>query len=152
MIALFGLCSPQDIPRFGIDRTIRLVPADAQRIYESDQPFKLSFSFDHDRFLSTWITVNDGAGNYLHYIEFEFVYSGDHIQQLKWSVAYQVPDRKGVKPEHIFLRYRWVPFVETDAALGLDTLFLVASLTAWGVILMVLFRMDKVKRSDAKEN
>lgn len=131
-------------PRFAMDRTVRLSPGDPAKVYDPQEPFKMSFSFDHDRFLTPWVTVNDGRGVYLRYLTFEFEYAGDHIRSMRWTSEYQPPSRRGQRPENVIVRYHWKEYVERDTAFGFDVLMGVACLAAWSSAVLVLSRSNQV--------
>lgn len=138
-------------PRFAMDRTVRMHAGDTAKTYDSREPFKFSFSFDHDRFLTPWVTVNDGRGEYLAYLTFDFEYAGDHVRGMRWSAEYQPPSRRGQRPEHVVVRYRWTEFVERDTAFGFDVLLLAACAAAWASAVLVLTGADPVRRASLKE-
>lgn len=53
--------------------------------------FFRAFSVDGGRFITPWITVADGHGTYLQFIEFIFTYSGDEIIEMKWKTDCMTP-------------------------------------------------------------
>ncbi len=138
----------RDAPRFGVDRTVQLNPTNTAQVYDTNEEFKIEFAFDHDRLLTSWITFFDGRGNYLNYIEFDFVFSGDHIRSVRWVTDYHEDGRE--KPDKVFLRYHWHEFVETDAASGLDFLMIVGTVLAWASAVLAVFGLDRFKKAAAK--
>ena len=43
------------------------------------------FSFSDDKFLTSWITVNDGEGTILSSIDITFIHTNTHVEQIKWK-------------------------------------------------------------------
>jgi len=134
----------QDTPRFGISRTIKLNPLQNVLDFTSTEEFKLAFSIADDRFLTPWLTVMDGTGNYLNVIEFTFIYSGNYLKQVKWNLEYH-PENVPNRPDHIYLRYTWEEQVETDSHAGLTFLVIFCTLLGWGSALLVLLKKDRAK-------
>ncbi len=96
-------------PKFGFDKTVKLPALDPDE-YSSDQPYKMyvgeniywewsplslllflllfhhsAFSAADGQYITPWITVSDGFGTYLQFVEFTFVYSGNDIIEMKWK-------------------------------------------------------------------
>ena len=108
-------------PRFAHDSVVTLTPSFRAKGYNTDSPFKLSFSFSNSRFMIPWVTVSDGSGHFLHIIEFTFIFAGNDI--VKVTTATQYHEVKGVKPEHIYLVYRWQEHRAQNSHLALNSLF-----------------------------
>jgi hypothetical protein len=146
----WGEMLARESPHFGVDRTVKVSPVSTAKIYDSTEELKISFSFDHDRFLTPWITVTDGRGSYLHYVEFDFFYSGDTVHQLKWKLDYQGAELHGVKPEFIFIRYHWHQQSSVDPALGMTALLIFSTAVVWLSAVLVILGLDRVKKSAFK--
>jgi len=138
-------------PRFGMDRTVKLHAMSSSKTYSAFEEFKISFAFDHENFLTSWITITDGKGHFLNYIEIDFIYAGDHIQSVKWQAVYYEDEHKGDRSDYVFIRYHWKELVESDAATGLNVLLIASLIVAYtcGAMIVIGFDKKKVKRTKA---
>eukprot|EP01006_Ploeotia_vitrea_P011637 TRINITY_DN30934_c0_g2_i1.p2 TRINITY_DN30934_c0_g2~~TRINITY_DN30934_c0_g2_i1.p2 ORF type:complete len:202 (-),score=69.10 TRINITY_DN30934_c0_g2_i1:120-701(-) len=129
-------------PRFAIDRTIKYNPVDSTKKYKSDQEYKIQLSVDDDRFLTSWISVNSGHGDYLRHLELELIYSGPNIINVKWHVDYHGRDLHGDRPDYIYVQYHWSEYSEIDSSFGLSFLLIVCAAATWVVAVMIVCRFD----------
>ena len=77
-------------------------------------------------------------------------YAGDHIRSVTWVTDYHGEENNAQKPDHIYVRYHWHEFVETDTAFGLDFLLIVSTVVAWACAVLVVCNFDRVKKSAIK--
>jgi len=140
----------KEAPKFGMDRTVKIHAGDPAQAYDTTEELKLMFSFDHDRHLTSWITVMDGKGNYLNYVEIDFTYSGDYIRSIKWVADYHENTEMNTRPDFVFLRFHWHEFSDTDVASGVDFLLVVGTVVGWLCAILVVCNLDSVRRVTAK--
>jgi len=128
--------APKHAPRFALERSARL-PAIKTDDLSKDTAFKMLFSFENNRFTTSWITIADGSGKLLNLIEFVFVYSGNDIVEVKWHLDYT--DVKTKVPEQITVKYSWVQFIEQDTSFALSALFVSGFiLSSWMIAFTLL--------------
>jgi len=128
--------APKHAPRFALERSARL-PAIKTDDLSKDTAFKMLFSFENNRFTTSWITIADGSGKLLNLIEFVFVYSGNDIVEVKWHLDYT--DVKTKVPEQITVKYSWVQFIEQDTSFALSALFVSGFiLSSWMIAFTIL--------------
>lgn len=126
-------------PRFGMEHTVALNPVgQVVKSSELDDQFKISFSFDHDKHLIPWLTVTDGQGQFLNFVHITFVHSGNYLTNIKWQTEYH-EEARGQRPEHVYIRYRWEGYVETDSTLGFNVLAVIGVTMCWSGMLIVMF-------------
>lgn len=133
-----------DIPRFGLDKVVRLhaLGTSAQEkalrkgkgIKVVGEPFKISFSFDKDRFLVPWVAVSNGKAAVLTTLKITFVYAGDHILKVQSNPQFIDVLEEGEAPEHFEVQYRWEEYSEVDTMMGLTVYLGLGSLVLWVLI------------------
>jgi hypothetical protein len=122
-----------EAPKFGIEKTVELhALQDQQQTSNLDhsEPFKIQFSFDDSKFLTSWITVFDGYGNNLHYLNIRFYYTGNYITKMKYTTLYH--DKVSTaqsQSKSIFLRYEFIEQPQSSPMSGINVL-LIAGLAA----------------------
>lgn len=142
-----------DAPRFAHDTSVSLNPANAAKEYTAEEEFKVAFAFDHETFLSPWITVTDGHGAFLNFVRFDFTYAGDRILSIATQTDYVRHENgavnAGARPTHITLRYHWHAQEEQDVSFGMAFLLFAGVATAFGSAAAVLIAFDPAKRRAA---
>ena len=73
-------------PRFSEDSEIEL-PSIKPSLLPDNSELKMSFSFDHDHYVTEWISIANGNGKFLNSLLFTLTYSGDHITDVKWKLV-----------------------------------------------------------------
>ena len=96
-------------PRFSEDSEIEL-PSIKPNLLPDNSELKVSFSFDHDHYVTEWISIASGNGKFLNSLRFFLTYSGDHITDVSWKLvrphASRLVSRACASP--------FVPFVPFD--------------------------------------
>ncbi|EGC33673.1 hypothetical protein DICPUDRAFT_80560 [Dictyostelium purpureum] len=122
--------SPRIAPKFKVDLSKSLLNLDSSNNKKAELLpnilYKILFSFDNDRFKTTWITVSDGNGKFLNHIDFTFIYSNDKIIDLKYNLDYNDEAvHHGKKQSDFYINYRWEEIRDKDLSSGLFVLFTV---------------------------
>ena len=73
-------------PRFSEDSEIEL-PSIKPNLLPDNSELKMSFSFDHDHYVTEWISIANGNGKFLNSLRFFLTYSGDHITDVSWKLV-----------------------------------------------------------------
>lgn len=73
-------------PRFSEDSEIEL-PSIKPNLLPDNSELKVSFSFDHDHYVTEWISIASGNGKFLNSLRFFLTYSGDHITDVSWKLV-----------------------------------------------------------------
>jgi len=99
----------------------------------------MMFSFDHEKFITPFITISNGQGTFLEFLEFTFVFSGDDIVELKWRTHYNDADeRRGKAPTDFEVEFRWEAHEEMDIDFTLAAFFFLSFLLAFSMLLYVI--------------
>ena len=73
-------------PRFSEDSEIEL-PSIKPNLLPDNSELKMAFSFDHDHYVTEWISIANGNGKFLNSLRFFLTYSGDHITDVSWKLV-----------------------------------------------------------------
>ncbi len=73
-------------PRFSEDSEIEL-PSIKPNLLPDNSELKMSFSFDHDHYVTEWISIANGNGKFLNSLRFFLTYSSDHITDVSWKLV-----------------------------------------------------------------
>lgn len=79
-------------PRFSEDSEIEL-PSIKPSLLPDNSELKMSFSFDHDHYVTEWISIANGNGKFLNSLRFFLTYSGDHITDVSWKLVCPPPSK-----------------------------------------------------------
>ncbi|KAM9952842.1 hypothetical protein ACTFIR_007898 [Dictyostelium discoideum] len=110
--------------------------------------YRILFSFDNDKFKTSWITICDGNGTYLNQIDFSFTYSNDKILDLKWHLDYNTEEvHHKKKPNNFYINYKWKEIKDKDISSGLFILFLFGILISSVSVIYIIFQFTGVKPS-----
>lgn len=140
------------VPKFGFDKSVKLHALDPNE-FEPERPYKIAFSVAGGRFITPWITISDGAGTYLQFIEFTFIYAGEELVEMKWKTDYNTDEHGSKIPEALYLHYNWQELKEKDIFAGLSVLFIGGFVLGGGVLLYIVLVTDaedrRLKKSGA---
>ena len=121
-------------PRFSEDTEVELPLAKPELLADNNE-LKISFSFDHDKVVTPWITFAHGSGLFLKSLKFTITYSGDHTTQVRWRTEYTSEYAHHSQwPKTVWLHYTWVELVEQDVQFGLNMLFMAGFSLALAVV------------------
>ncbi|KAN0045269.1 hypothetical protein ACTA71_005646 [Dictyostelium dimigraforme] len=140
-------------PRFKRDLSKSLLAVDAKSNGKKvnllpDTLYRILFSFDNDKFKTSWITICGGNGTYLNQIDFTFTFSNDKILDLKWHLDYNTEEvHHKKKPSNFYINYRWKEIKDKDISGGLFILFLFGILISSISVIYIIFQFTGVKSS-----
>ncbi|KAN0031614.1 hypothetical protein ACTFIV_005479 [Dictyostelium citrinum] len=110
--------------------------------------YRILFSFDNDKFKTSWITICGENGTYLNQIDFTFTYSNDKILDLKWHLDYNTEEvHHKKKPSNFYINYKWKEIKDKDISSGLFVLFLFGILVSSVSVIYIIFQFTGVKPS-----
>ncbi|KAG2385627.1 hypothetical protein C9374_003442 [Naegleria lovaniensis] len=160
-----------DAPRFGLSKKITITgvaaileafldtpkaEANTDKYYEelimqTKDDLKLAFSFHHPNFETSWITlfskgILDTATNRMQYqflkrIDFLFIYHGDTIKEIKYTLDYyDENDESTYRPStinnDIEVNYYWQEVIEKDTSTALSALYFISFI--FGSLILVV--------------
>lgn len=95
-------------------------------------------------YILPWITVSDGRGNYLHYIDIKFYYTGNTISKIDYSLIYQdsseytVYDASSNSIHYIYIRSEWKLLENIQFNSAINTLILIMGLVLILAIIAII--------------
>jgi len=139
-------------PRYTIRRTanVQLKPDDLSGPTRLDEELKMMFSFDRERFMTPFLTISDGAGTYLEYLEFTFIYSGDDILDFKWRTHYNGDDfDKSKIPSTMSIEFKWEEYEQLDINFSLAAFLVFHFVMAISIFLYIV--IDGINTSEKEK-
>jgi len=130
-----------DCPRFGESRSFSWNPLSDEVTYSSDEPFKLQFAFDHQQFLTPFLTVTDGSSHYLRIIRFTFTIQHQDIIHFDYELEYsQSPGKGGTVDRGITVSYQWKHQSEITPVLAMQMMIGLWIAAIWTIIILICYR------------
>lgn len=136
-------------PKFTTSRRSSVSLADEMQMFQTGRlegDLKMMFSFDHQRFITPYITVVGTKGHVLEYLEFTFIYSGDDILDFKWKTHYSDELHKKHASNSLDIEYKWEEYQEMDIGLSMAAFLFSYFLIGMTVFMYVV--IESVLKSD----
>eukprot|EP00965_Chrysotila_dentata_P192092 6174969-Pleurochrysis_carterae.AAC.3 len=102
-----------------------------------------SFSLAGQQFITPWLSIADGHGNFLSRLQLTLVASGGLVYAARWSEEQVLEE----PPDRVVLDVRWEHHLHEDLASGLGLLF-VAGLAIMLVLLCIVFQQIELETDE----
>lgn len=147
-------------PKFALDHIVAL-PIPRPVSFKEEDEYKIAFTFDGDRHLTSWLTIlskplaelhsHDEKNPVVPMIDVELQHGGGEIHKARArtvavSDAYLKEHAELVReyhnatawPKHLLIRYRWVETVDVDADAGMVMMLGLCLVASVGVMVSVV--------------